>query len=64
MTVTDSIVDRARRVRPSLVPEGSPQSVQVTVDGPCPDCGNRFVVDVHADTATVTCPGCEKVYAV
>lgn len=59
MAESDSISDRVDRVRSSLEPYGDPQTVQAAVDGQCPDCGTRFVVDVRSDIRSITCPSCQ-----
>ena len=56
MTESDSIVDRVHTVRSSLASYGDPRTVQAAVDGLCPDCGDRFVVDVRSDLGAITCP--------
>jgi hypothetical protein len=61
---TDSITDRVHRVRTSLEPYGDPRTVQAAVDGACPDCGARFVVNVHSDTGRITCPECDAGFTV
>ena len=63
MTESDSIVDRAHRVRSSLAPY-DPQTVQAAVDGVCPDCDERFVVDVRSDLGRITCPSCGAAFTV
>ena len=63
---SDTVVDRAERVKHSIAGAGDPKAVQVAVDGLCPAdaCDTRVVAEIHADTTRVTCPGCGGVFAV
>jgi transcription elongation factor Elf1 len=61
---SDSIADRAHRVRTSLEPYGDPQTVKAAVDGLCPECGDRFVVDVRSDLGRITCPACGAAFTI
>lgn len=60
----DSIVDRAQRVHHSLEGTGDPSLVQVAVGGPCPDCGERVEIVMHADSSSFTCGSCNRRFAV
>ncbi len=63
---SDTVVDRAERVKHSIAGAGDPRAVQVAIDGLCPTdgCGTRVVAEIHADTTRVTCPSCGGVFAV
>lgn len=63
---SDTVVDRAERVKHSIAGTGDPRAVQVAVDGLCPaaDCGTRVVAEIHSDTTRVTCPSCGGTFAV
>ena len=63
MAESDSIADRAHRVRTSLEPY-DPQTVKAAVDGKCPECDERFAVDVRSDLGRITCPSCGSSFAV
>jgi formamidopyrimidine-DNA glycosylase len=54
----DSIVDRAHRVHHSLEGAGDSARVQAAVGGPCPDCGERVELVLHADSSSFSCGSC------
>lgn len=58
MVDEDSIVVRAQRVQHAIDEAADPAAVQVAVGGPCPDCGGRVEVTVHADSVKVRCASC------
>lgn len=63
---SDTVIDRAERVKHSIAGQGDPRAVQVTVDGPCPDaaCGARVVTTIHADTSGVRCDACGTTFPI
>jgi formamidopyrimidine-DNA glycosylase len=63
VTEADSIVDRAQRVHDSLEGAGDPRRVQAAVGGPCPDCGERVEITVHADSSSFRCGSCGGTYS-
>lgn len=60
----DSIVERAQRVHHSLEGTGDPAAAQVAVGGPCPGCGERVELVLHADSSSFTCGSCHETFAV
>lgn len=60
----DSIVDRARRVQHSLEGAEEPPHAQVAVGGPCPACGERVEIVMHADSSAFTCGSCGGTFAI
>jgi formamidopyrimidine-DNA glycosylase len=60
----DSIAARAQRVHHSLEGTGEPSLVQVAVGGPCPDCGERVEIVMHADSSSFTCGSCKGTFAI
>ena len=63
-TGDDSIVDRAQRVHHSLEKAGDPARVQAAVGGPCPECGERIELVLHADSSSFTCRSCGTTFAI
>lgn len=60
----DSIVDRAQRVHHSLEGTEDPAVAQVAVGGPCPSCGERVEIVMHADSSSFRCGSCNGTFAV
>jgi hypothetical protein len=62
----DTIIDRIGRVKHSLRKEAQPRSVQVAVDGHCPEegCNTLLAMVVHSDSASITCTACGGTFEV
>jgi hypothetical protein len=62
----DTIIDRIGRVKRSIAKEVEPRAVQVAVDGSCPDesCHAPLSMEVHSDSASLTCTACGGTFAV
>lgn len=63
---SDTIIDRIGRVKRSIAKEIDPRAVRVAVDGCCPDerCQAPLSMEVHSDSASLTCPSCGGTFAV
>lgn len=66
MRVQGTILDAVGRVKHTLVGARGPGSASVTVHGVCPaaECRTMNVVEVQADTASITCSGCGQAFDV
>jgi hypothetical protein len=62
----DTIIDRIGRVKRTIAKEIDPRAVQVAVDGSCPNesCHAPLSMEVHSDSASLTCTACGGVFAV
>ncbi len=62
LQLQDTVVDRVERVKRSLASQHQPGAARVTVDGLCPHCAARVVVEVRADSCCVECDTCGSTY--
>jgi hypothetical protein len=61
-----TLLDAVGRAKHTLQAQHSPDAARVTVHGVCPiaECRAMTVLEVHADTDTVTCSECGTAFDV